>query len=166
MRRIVPLVLLIAVLTVVLAHGRGENSGDAFGQGQVVRVIDGDTIGVRIGGRTERVRYIGVDTPESVKPDTPVQCYAKRAAAANAALVAGHRVRLVGDVEHRDRYGRLLAYVYREGDGAFVNALLVREGYARTLTIAPNVAHAAEFARLARTARRDGKGLWRACAME
>jgi micrococcal nuclease len=166
MRRIVPLVLLIAVLMVVLAHGRGENSGDAFGQGQVVRVIDGDTIGVRIGGRTERVRYIGVDTPESVKPDTPVQCYAKRAAAANAALVAGHRVRLVGDVEHRDRYGRLLAYVYREGDGAFVNALLVRDGYARTLTIAPNVAHAAEFARLARTARRDGKGLWRACAME
>ena len=143
----------------------GTSSADAFGQGQVVRVIDGDTIGVRIGDRTERVRYIGVDTPESVKPGTPVQCYAKRASAANAALVAGRRVRLVGDVEHRDRYGRLLAYVYREDDGAFVNALLVRDGYARTLTIAPNVAHAAEFARLATTARRDGKGLWRACAI-
>jgi micrococcal nuclease len=120
---------------------------------------------VRLGDRTERVRYIGVDTPESVKPGTPVQCYAKRAAAANAALVAGRRVRLVGDVEHRDRYGRLLAYVYRTGDGAFVNALLVRDGFARTLTIAPNVAHAAEFARLARTAREAGRGLWRACAM-
>jgi micrococcal nuclease len=166
MRRSVPLVLLIAVLVVVLVHGRGGGSADAFGQGQVVRVIDGDTIGVRIGDHTERVRYIGVDTPESVKPGTPVQCYAKRAAAANAALVAGRRVRLVGDVEHRDRYGRLLAYVYREGDGAFVNARLVRDGYARTLTIAPNVAHAAEFARLANTAREAGRGLWRACAME
>jgi micrococcal nuclease len=167
MRRIAPLVLLIAVLAVVLVHGRrGRSTADAFGQAQVVRVIDGDTIAVRVGSQTERVRYIGVDTPESVKPGTPVQCYAKRASAANAALVAGRRVRLVGDVEHRDRYGRLLAYVYRDGDGAFVNALLVRDGYARTLTIAPNVAHAAEFARLAKTARSAGKGLWSACAME
>jgi micrococcal nuclease len=94
-----------------------------------------------------------------------VQCYAKRAAAANAALVAGRSVRLVGDVEQRDRYGRLLAYVYREPDGAFVNARLVRDGYARTLTIAPNVAHAQQFAQLARAARRSGRGLWRACAM-
>jgi micrococcal nuclease len=165
MRRTAPLVLLIAVLVVLLVRGRNHGTADAFGQGDVVRVVDGDTIRVRLGDRTERVRYIGVDTPESVKPGTPVQCYAKRAAAANAALVAGQRVRLVGDVEHRDRYGRLLAYVYRAGDGAFVNALLVRDGYARTLTIAPNVAHAAEFARLARTAREAGRGLWRACAM-
>jgi micrococcal nuclease len=166
MRRIAPLVLLIAALVVVLVHGREHGTADAFGQGEVVRVVDGDTIRVRLGDRTERVRYIGIDTPESVKPGTPVQCYAKRAAAANAALVAGQRVRLVGDVEHRDRYGRLLAYVYRAGDGAFVNAALVRDGYARTLTIAPNVAHAAEFAHLARTARAAGRGLWRACAME
>jgi micrococcal nuclease len=165
MRRTAPLVLLIAALVVLLVRGRDHGTADAFGQGEVVRVVDGDTIRVRLGDRTERVRYIGVDTPESVKPGTPVQCYAKRAAAANAALVSGQHVRLVGDVEHRDRYGRLLAYVYRAGDGAFVNALLVRDGYARTLTIAPNVAHAAEFARLARTAREAGRGLWRACAM-
>jgi micrococcal nuclease len=167
MRRTAPFVLLVAVLVVVLAHGRGgSDEGNGFGEGQVVRVVDGDTIRVRVGDRTERVRYIGIDTPESVKPGTPVQCYAKRAAAANAALVAGREVRLVGDVEHRDRYGRLLAYVYRVGDGAFVNAVLVRDGYARTLTIAPNVAHAAELARLARTARTAGRGLWRACGME
>ena len=121
-------------------------------------MVDGDTIRVRLDGRTERVRYIGVDTPESVKPGTPVQCYAKRAAAANAALVAGRSVRLVGDVEQRDRYGRLLAYVYREPDGAFVNAQLVRDGYARTLTIAPNVAHAHQFAQLAQTARGAAAG--------
>ena len=167
MRRSAPLVLLIAVLVVVLVHGRGgDDKADGFGEGRVVRVVDGDTIRVRVGDRTERVRYIGVDTPESVKPGIPVQCYAKRAAAANAALVAGREVRLVGDVEHRDRYGRLLAYVYRADDGAFVNAMLVRGGYARTLTIAPNVAHAAEFAALARAARNTGRGLWSACAME
>jgi micrococcal nuclease len=167
MRRSAPFVLLIAVLVVVLAHGRGGgHEADGFGQGRVVRIVDGDTIRVQLGDRTERVRYIGIDTPESVKPGTPVQCYAKRAAAANATLVAGREVRLVGDVEHRDRYGRLLAYVYRVGDGAFVNAMLVRDGYARTLTIPPNVAHAAEFARLARAARTTGRGLWRACAME
>ena len=74
-------------------------------------------------------------------------------------------MRLVGDVERRDRYGRLLAYVYREPDGAFVNAQLVRDGYARTLTIAPNVAHARQFAALARTAREGGRGLWTACAI-
>jgi len=132
--------------------------------GRVVSVADGDTIRVRLGsGRVERVRYIGIDTPESVKPGTPVQCFAKRASAANSALVAGRTVRLVGDVEQRDRYGRLLAYVYREPDGAFVNARLVRDGYARTLTIAPNVAHARELADLARAARREHRGLWRAC---
>ena len=165
MRRTAPLVLMIAVLVVLLVRGRDHGTADAFGQGEVVRVVDGDTIRVRLGDRTERVRYIGVDTPESVKPGTPVQCYAKRAAAANAALVAGQRVRLVGDVEHRDRYGRLLAYVYREPDGAFVNAQLVRDGYARTLMIAPNVAHARQFAQLARTARESGRGLWTACSI-
>ena len=67
------------------------------------------------------------------------------------------------DAERRDRYGRLLAYVYREPDGLFVNAKLVRRGYAQPLTIAPNVAHASEFRRLARSARRGGRGLWAAC---
>jgi micrococcal nuclease len=112
------------------------------------------------------VRYIGIDTPDSVKPDTPVQCFAERASAANARLVGGRRVRLVGDVEERDRYGRLLAYVYREPDDAFVNAALVGGGFARTLTIPPNVAHAGELAGLARGARRAARGLWGACGIE
>ena len=68
------------------------------------------------------MRYIGVDTPESVKPGTPVQCFAERASAFNKRLVAGERVRLVRDAEERDRYGRLLAYVYRARDELFVNA--------------------------------------------
>jgi micrococcal nuclease len=163
MRRIAPLLLLVAVVVVLVARGRDEPSRPSLGRAQVLRVVDGDTIRVRLDGRTERVRYIGIDTPESVKPGTAVQCFAKRASAANAALVAGRSVRLVADVEERDRYGRLLAYVYREPDGAFVNARLVRDGYARTLTIAPNVAHARELADLARAARREHRGLWSAC---
>ncbi len=165
MRRIAPFVLLLAAVVVLVVQLRDHPRTTTLGRAQVVRVVDGDTIRVRLDGREERVRYIGVDTPESVKPGTPVQCYAKRASAANAALVAGRRVRLVGDVEQRDRYGRLLAYVYREPDGAFVNAQLVRDGYARTLTIAPNVAHARQLAQLAQTARRSGRGLWGACGM-
>jgi micrococcal nuclease len=166
MRRIAAFALLLAAAVAVLVTGAGEHPrATTFGRAQVLRVVDGDTIRVRLDGHTERVRYIGVDTPESVKPGTPVQCFAKRAAAANAALVAGRSVRLVGDVEKRDRYGRLLAYVYREPDGAFVNAQLVRGGYARTLTIAPNVAHARQFARLAQTARESGRGLWAACSI-
>ena len=165
MRRIAPFVLLLVAVAVLVVQLRDHRQTKTFGRAQVVRVVDGDTIRVRLGDRIERVRYIGVDTPESVKPGTPVQCYAKRAAAANAALVAGRSVRLVGDIEQRDRYGRLLAYVYREPDGAFVNAQLVRDGYARTLTIAPNVAHARQFAALARTARDGGRGLWTACAI-
>ena len=165
MRRTAPFVLLLVAVAVLVVQLRDHRRTRTFGRAQVVRVVDGDTIRVRLGDRIERVRYIGVDTPESVKPGTPVQCYAKRAAAANAALVAGRSVRLVGDVEQRDRYGRLLAYVYREPDGAFVNAQLVRDGYARTLTIAPNVAHAHQLAQLAQTARRSGRGLWRACGI-
>jgi micrococcal nuclease len=164
MRRIAPFALLLAALAAaVFARFPAERPATSFGEAQVVRVVDGDTIRVRLGGREERVRYIGIDTPESVKPGTPVQCYAKHAARANAALVAGRRVRLVGDAEARDRYGRLLAYVYRVPDGAFVNAALVRDGYARTMTIPPNVAHADQFATLARGARQAGRGLWRSC---
>ncbi len=127
------------------------------------RVVDGDTIHVRVDGRRERVRYIGVDTPESVKPGAPVECFAKRAAAYNERLVGGERVRLVLDAEARDRYGRLLAYVYRRRDGLFVNAALVRRGYAQALTIPPNVAHADRLRDLAADARRAGRGLWSSC---
>src|SRR3954468_7195117 len=142
----------------------GGGAGDGpTADGTVTRVVDGDTIHVAVGGQDETVRYIGIDTPESVKPGTPVQCFAKAASAANERLVDGRRVRLSYDAERRDRYGRLLAYVYRDGDDAFVNARLVEDGYARTLTIPPNVRFADRFASLARSAREQRRGLWRAC---
>jgi len=130
----------------------------------VVRVVDGDTIRVGLPSGEEPVRYIGIDTPESVKPGAPVECFAKRASAYNERLVAGERVRLVYDIERRDRYGRLLAYVYRARDGLFVNAELVRRGYATAVTFPPNVAHERELRRLARRARMSGRGLWSGCA--
>jgi micrococcal nuclease len=157
---------LATLIVLALAAALGGNAlldrGQAGGEStaRVERVVDGDTI-VLAGG--ERVRYIGVDTPESVKPGTPVQCYAKAASHFNAGLVEGRRVRLRYDAERQDRYGRTLAYVFRSQDGLFVNAELVRRGYATTLTIPPNVAHADDFRQLARGARRAGRGLWSAC---
>jgi micrococcal nuclease len=157
-------VLAVAVYTATSGDDSGGSSetGPASA-GRVVRVVDGDTIHVRVDGREETVRYIGVDTPESVKPGTPVQCFAKKASAFNHRLVDGEKVRLVRDAEARDRYGRLLAYVYRARDNRFVNATLVRRGYAVPLTIPPNVAHAEQFRDLASAARRAGRGLWSSC---
>jgi micrococcal nuclease len=168
MRSTLPwLALAAAVAALLIGRGHGSTTparGSTL-HARVLRVVDGDTIQVRLdGGRVERVRYIGIDTPESVKPGTPVQCFAKRASHYNASLVAGRPVTLRLDAEQRDRYGRLLAYVYTSSPTpTFVNRALVAKGYARTLTIPPNVSHAAEFARLARRAREDGMGLWRAC---
>jgi len=160
-------IIAVAILVAVALAGRlvvqRSERAPAGVQGEVTRVVDGDTIHVDLDGTDETVRYIGVDTPESVKPGTPVQCFAKRASARNEQLVGGQDVRLRFDVERRDRYGRLLAYVYRSRDGLFVNAALVRDGYARPLTVPPNVRFADRFARLAREAREAGRGLWRAC---
>jgi micrococcal nuclease len=127
----------------------------------VTRVIDGDTIEVEIGGRRDTVRYIGVDTPETVKQGTPVQCLGPQASAFNHRLVDGKQIRLRFDRELRDDYGRLLAYVY--AGRRMINAALVRRGYARTLTIAPNTQFAARLQRLEMRAGRIGRGIWGAC---
>jgi micrococcal nuclease len=163
-RSLALLAVSLAALAVAWSSRGGDPAPARDRVARVVRVVDGDTIVVALAGRTERVRYIGIDTPESVKPGSPVECYAHRAAAANARLVARERVRLVRDVEPRDRFGRLLAYVYRVRDRLFVNAALVGDGFARTLTIPPNVRFAARFRALAADARRAGRGLWSVCA--
>jgi micrococcal nuclease len=167
--------LLIAAVLVVLAVTRGCDSGggsdEPFGpiQVRVTHVVDGDTIDVELpDGGEETVRYIGIDTPETVKPDNPVEFGGPRAHAVNERLVGGKTVTLRFDLERRDVYGRLLAYVYlsRAGPGGrplFVNAELVRRGLARTLTIEPNDSFAALFARLAARAGALGRGLWGRC---
>lgn len=123
--------------------------------GVVTAVVDGDTIVVRGVGT---VRYLGIDTPELHHPRKPLQRLARRAREENRRLVAGRRVRIVTDREVRDRYGRLLGYIYV--GNVMVNEVLVGRGYARTLTIAPNTAHAAAFAKLERSARQARIGLW------
>jgi micrococcal nuclease len=154
-----------ALSCVACGGGGGGTSAPAPpGTATLARVVDGDTIRVRIKGREERVRLVGIDTPESVKPGTPVQCFALAASARTKALLPkGSTVRLVRDVEERDRYGRLLAYVYRARDDLFVNLALAREGYAVVLTVPPNVAHTGEFVAAARDAREHGRGLWSRC---
>ncbi len=137
--------------------------GDGEFTGRVERVVDGDTIVVSAPGGSERVRYIGIDTPESVAPGRPVECFGPQASAANRRLVAGREVRVVPGAEPRDRYGRLLAYVYTDGGRRFVNAQLVRSGAADTLEIEPNTKHARELAALRRKAQAEGAGLWGSC---
>lgn len=130
-------------------------------EASIKRVVDGDTLVLKGG---ERVRLIGIDTPETKDPRKPVQCFGKEASSFMSSLLPpGTVVHLVGDVEQRDVYDRLLAYVYRLPDGLFVNAELLGQGYAQVLTISPNVAHADEFVALARAARESGRGLWSAC---
>ena len=127
--------------------------------GTVVRVVDGDTIHVRIGARVEKVRYIGVNTPEVHHPTKGEEPGGREAAEVNRRLVEGQAVRLELDVQERDRYGRLLAYV-RIGD-LMINAELVRLGYAQVMTIPPNVRYQEVFLKLQREAREAGRGLWR-----
>lgn len=164
--------LLLAALAAALLSQCGEEPATREGDGgrypgaelsaRVLEVTDGDTIVVRLAdGTVERVRYIGIDTPES-NPDQPLECFGPEAAAVNRELVEGREVRLRLGREVRDDYGRLLAYV-RAGD-VEVNERLLAGGYARTLEIAPNDERAAPFARLEAEAGRTGRGLWGACA--
>jgi micrococcal nuclease len=155
-------------LLAATAIGVGCSSSDgqtAKASGPVIaRVIDGDTVVVRADTGDETVRLIGVDTPETKHPSKPVQCFGKEATAFTTSLLPeGTSVRLERDVEERDRYGRLLAYVYRADDGVFVNLELARQGFADVLTIAPNVAHSTEFVAAVGDARTNQRGLWTAC---
>lgn len=145
------------------AKGKGDKVA-GNGEGEVVKHTDGDTLTIRLGDTDEKVRLIGIDTPETKKPGTPVECFGKEASAhIQELLPLGTAVRVERDAEARDRYGRLLAYVYRQSDGLFVNLAMVRDGYAGQLTIPPNVAHADEFTSAAREAREANRGLWSAC---
>lgn len=124
----------------------------------VTRVIDGDTIEVEISGVEYTVRYIGIDTPETVDPRRPVGCFGAEASARNRELVEGKAVELEKDVSETDDFGRLLRYVW--ADGQMVNETLVRDGYALAATYPPDVRYAELFASLQMAAREAGRGLW------
>jgi micrococcal nuclease len=127
----------------------------------VVRVVDGDTIEVDIDRTSYKVRYIGIDTPETVHPQKPVECFGKEASEKNRELVEGKRVRLEKDVSDTDNYGRLLRYVWV--DDIMVNAELVRLGYAQVATYPPDVKYQDLFLKLQEQAREAWYGLWAKC---
>lgn len=161
-RRVVAAILLAALGAPVACATLGGSG--ARGRATVVHVVDGDTLVADVGGRSETVRLIGVDTPEKVKPGTPVECFAEEASARTAQLLPeGTPVRLVLDAEARDHYDRLLAYVYRDADGLFVNLALVTDGYADELTFPPNTTHRSELRAAAASARAAPVGLWASC---
>lgn len=141
----------------------GEPSADA-GIGVVAGVVDGDTVDVRIGGGTERVRLVGVDTPETVDREQPVECFGEEASQHTKALLPeGTRVRVERDDVARDRYGRLLAYLYREADGLLVNLALVEGGFADAVSYGDNEALSTVLSAAEAEARSTGAGLWSAC---
>jgi endonuclease YncB( thermonuclease family) len=125
-------------------------------EARCINVVDGDTIDVLIDGEEYRVRYIGIDTPE-----TPGDCYSQEAMRRNEELVLDRALCLEKDVSETDRYGRLLRYVYV--NDVFVNTKLVSEGYALASTYPPDVEHAKDFVELQREAAQAGRGLWASC---
>jgi micrococcal nuclease len=170
------LLLAVVALLVLRPWEKDPEAGPTSVTAEVVRVVDGDTIEARIGGEVEDVRLIGVDTPETVKPGEPVQCFGPRASDFTKQHLEGERVRLVFGVERRDVYGRLLAYLYladrtlsvpKDGKspmrGQFFNSVLLQRGLARTLAIAPNDRFAPRFERIELAAARAGRGLWGTC---
>lgn len=150
--------VLLVLLPFIVACSPSAEPGTAT----VRKVVDGDTIELRIGDRNETVRLLGIDTPETVHPDEPVECFGPEASARTKELLPrGTTVRIRRDVEARDHFGRLLLYVFI--DEQMINELLLREGLARPLSIAPNTTHAAKFERVADEARTANVGLWATC---
>ncbi|MGE3619702.1 MAG: thermonuclease family protein [Acidimicrobiia bacterium] len=158
----------VGTLCVLLAGcGTGEAGTAPPGPGGnaiVVRPVDGDTLVVEVEGTEERLRLIGIDTPESVAQDRPVECYGPESKARTAELLpAGTAVTIERDVEARDRYGRLLGYVTRADDGLSVNLVLVEEGAAIARSYPPNTTRDGELRAAQSRARSEGRGLWGAC---
>jgi micrococcal nuclease len=159
--------------TVICAFGiagcTGGTPPDGDGRATVTSVVDGDTIDVEIGGRPERVRLIGIDTPETKKPNSPVECFGPEASAFTASLLpTGTEVLIERDIVGRDDYGRLLGYVHLVGDDGrattFVNLEIVERGFAAPLTIEPNSTFAQDFAAAARRAEHADLGMWADCS--
>jgi micrococcal nuclease len=152
------------VLAVLLLVAGCRSAAAATDEATVEHVVDGDTIDVRIGDRRERIRLLGIDTPEVYVDTGPPDCYGPEASAFTKGLLpTGTPVRLERDIVGRDDYGRLLAYVYLVGDGTLVNEAIVRQGYARPLTIAPNGVFADRLVAAAVAAEAEDLGLWGAC---
>jgi micrococcal nuclease len=157
-----PLLVVLALLCAACAPP--ADAGLSAGTARIVSIVDGDTVVIDLDGTRERVRLLGIDTPETVHPTRPIECYGEESTQRITELIPpGSVVRLERDVEGRDHFGRLLLYLYRADDDLFVNEALVAEGYAATLHIEPNGAHRGALSAAEQRARSDGLGLWGAC---
>ena len=131
---------------------------------KIAHVIDGDTVDIDIKGRAERVRLIGVNTPETKHPTKLIECFGPEASAYLTQLLPkGTTVRIERDVEARDRYGRMLLYLYLGSNDLFINLDLVARGYGTPMSIEPNTFHRNDFVRAAAQAEAANVGLWKAC---
>lgn len=153
--------LRIALVVLVILSACATPMADPTADGRVVEIIDGDTLVISVGGRRATTRLIGIDTPETKKPDTPVECFGPEATEFLRTLVPPTTSILVRrDIEGRDHFGRILTYVFRAEDGLFVNREILLQGYARALPIPPNTTFARDFADVAARARQERRGMW------
>jgi micrococcal nuclease len=157
----IAIVYLFALSLLDLSCGSGSSADKTFKYMSVTKVVDGDTFWIDDGSETGlKIRLIGVDAPESRNAFRKVVgYYGKESTQFMTMLIAGKKVRLEYDVDTLDMYGRTLAYVYLQ-NGTFINAELVRQGYAMVMTVPPNVKFAEKFVKLERTARKRNRGLW------
>lgn len=159
----ISLIALGSYFAISAAHFQSKLGSSQPGLYRVVKFDDGDTIVVDMNGTPETIRFIGVDTPETHKPNTPVQCYGPEASSYTRGLIGSQSVRLQADPlnTNRDRYGRLLRYVYLQ-DGTLVEQKLITQGYGFAYTYFP-FEKSAEFSTYEQAAKAAGKGLWSAC---
>ena len=153
------LLVIVSILLIIFLFGSYcQNRAIIYQKVKVIRVIDGDTIEIEGG---QKIRYIGMDTPETVNPETPVQCFGQEASVKNKELVGGKIVELEKDVSETDKYGRLLRYVWV--NGSMVNEQLIKEGYARIETFPPDIKYANRFLIDEKVAKIKKLGLWNKC---
>jgi micrococcal nuclease len=157
-RSVTAWLVLLAVTTAFATFAEAQQANTQTIVAYVTRVVDGDTIHAMIGNQVETIRYIGINTPETHHPRLGAQPGGQEATEVNRQLVEGKWVQLTLDVQQRDKYGRLLAYVWINGE--MVNAHLVHRGYAQAATYPPNVRYADYFVKLQGGARDDKRGLW------
>ena len=166
LRALLVVIVVLALLAAGPLRGRLFGSKPAEVETRVVAVLDGDTVIVRTPAGEDRVRLIGIDTPEIAHDGNPQQCYSLRATRFVRRRVLGRSVELTPGREQRDRYGRLLAYVRRPGERGDLEEQLLRGGFARTLEIAPNLDRAARYRMIESEARVAKRGLWGSCIAE
>lgn len=147
----------VQITTTQIASDSANITTENLQKARVLRVIDGDTIELASG---QKVRYIGIDTPETVDPRRDLQCFGKEASSYNKTLVEGKEIYLEKDVSQTDRYGRLLRYIYLEENGISINEQLVKEGYAMASSYPPDIKYQEKFRLAEQKARNNQKGLW------